>query len=64
MTPEKELEEIRTWLQTQNLNDLSFAVQMPVMRLRTFRDSVAIDPSYTTIRKLQLYKDGTTKNND
>jgi hypothetical protein len=37
---------------------------MPVMRLRTFRDSVAIDPSYTTIRKLQLYKDGTTKNND
>lgn len=64
MTPEKELEEVRTWLQTQNLNDLSFATQMPVMRLRTFRDSVAIDPSYTTIRKLQLYKDGTTKNND
>jgi hypothetical protein len=64
MTPEKELEEVRTWLQTQNLNELSFATQMPVMRLRTFRDSVAIDPSYTTIRKLQLYKDGTTKNND
>jgi hypothetical protein len=64
MTPEKELEEVRTWLQTQNLNKLSFATQMPVMRLRTFRDSVAIDPSYTTIRKLQLYKDGTTKNND
>ena len=64
MTPEKELEEVRTWLQTQNLNDLSFATQMPVMRLRTFRDSLAIDPSYTTIRKLQLYKDGTTKNND
>ena len=64
MTPEKELEEVRTWLQTQNLNDLSFATHMPVMRLRTFRDSVAIDPSYTTIRKLQLYKDGTTKNND
>jgi len=64
MTPEKELEEVRTWLQTQNLNELSFATQMPVMRLRTFRDSVAIDPSYTTIRKLQLYKDGITKNND
>lgn len=64
MTPEKELEEVRTWLQTQNLNELSFATQMPVMRLRTFRDSVSIDPSYTTIRKLQLYKDGTTKNND
>jgi hypothetical protein len=64
MTPEQELEEVREWLQTQNLNELSFAVQMPVMRLRTFRDMQAIDPSYTTIRKLQLYKDGTTKNND
>lgn len=64
MTPEQELEEVREWLQTQNLNDLSFAVQMPVMRLRTFRDMQSIDPSYTTIRKLQLYKDGTTKNND
>ena len=60
MTPEQELEEVREWLQTQNMTELSYAVQMPVMRLRSFRDMQSIDPSYTTIRKLQIYKDGTT----
>jgi len=63
MTPEKELEEVREWLQTQKITELSYAVQMPVMRLRKFRDMQAIDPAYTTIRKLQIYKNGTTKLN-
>jgi hypothetical protein len=64
MTPEKELEEVREWLTTQDLDELSYAIQIPVPRLRAFRNMNTVDPSYTTIRKLQLYKDGTTKNND
>lgn len=63
MTPEKELEEIREWLSTQNLNDLSYAIQIPVPRIRAFKNMQAVDPSYTTIRKLQNYKNGTTKLN-
>jgi hypothetical protein len=63
MTPEKELEEIRKWLSSQDLNDLSFAIQIPVPRLRAFRNMDTIDPAYTTIRKLQNYKNGTVKLN-
>jgi len=63
MTPEKELEEIRQWLNTQDLNELSFAIQIPVPRIRAFKNMQAIDPAYTTIRKLQNYKNGTTKLN-
>lgn len=63
MTPEKELEQVREWLATQDLNELSFAVQIPVPRLRAFRNMQAVDPAYTTIRKLQNYKNGTTKLN-
>jgi len=63
MTPEKELEEVREWLTHQDLDELSYAVQIPVPRLRAFRNMQAVDPAYTTIRKLQIYKNGTTKLN-
>ena len=63
MTPEKELEEVREWLTDQDLDELSYAVQIPVPRLRAFRNMQAVDPAYTTIRKLQIYKNGTTKLN-
>jgi hypothetical protein len=61
MTPEKELEEIRDWLTTQDLDELSYAIQVPVPRLRAFRNMNTVDPSYTTIRKLQNYKNGNNK---
>ena len=63
MTPEKELEEVREWLTTQDLDELSYAIQIPVPRLRAFRNMDTIDPAYTTIRKLQNYKNGTVKLN-
>lgn len=63
MTPEKELEQVREWLTTQDLTELSFAVQIPVPRLRAFRNMQTVDPAYTTIRKLQNYKNGTIKLN-
>jgi len=61
MTPEKELEQVREWLATQDLDELSYSVQIPVPRLRAFRNMQTVDPAYTTIRKLQNYKNGTNK---
>ncbi len=63
MTPEEELEETRKWLNTQDLNELSYAIQVPVPRLRAFKNMQAIDPAYTTVRKLQNYKNGNNKTN-
>jgi hypothetical protein len=63
MTPKQELESLRKWVAKQDVNTVSFETRIPAPRIRTFIEKKAVDPSYTTIRKLQLYRDGTLQNN-
>lgn len=56
MTPEKELEQLREWIKNKNINEISFEVRMPAPRIRAFKNGDSKDPSYTTIRKIQEYK--------
>ena len=61
MTPEKELETIRKWVKKQDVNEVSFSTRIPAPRIRAFMEKKAVDPSYTTIRKLQNLKNGNNK---
>jgi hypothetical protein len=61
MTPEKELETLREWVKKQNVNEVSFSTRIPAPRIRAFIDKRAVDPSYTTIRKIQDYRNGSNK---
>ena len=59
MKKDKELEQLRKWLQKQDVNEVSFAVKINVPRIRAFKEGRVKDPSYTTVRKLLEYKNGT-----
>tara|TARA_Y100001972_G_C7571915_1_gene287017 strand:- start:577 stop:771 length:195 start_codon:yes stop_codon:yes gene_type:complete len=61
MTPEKELETIRKWVSKQDINTVSFETRIPVPRIRAFIEKKAIDPAYTTVRKIQNFKNGNNK---
>ncbi len=58
MKKDKEVEDLRKWLQKQDLNDVSYAVKINVPRIRAFKEGRVKDPSYTTVKKLLEYKNG------
>lgn len=56
MTPNQELEQLREWVKSKNINEMSFEIRVPAPRIRAFKNGDSKDPSYTTIRKIQEYK--------
>jgi len=53
---EKEIKELRDWIQEKDVNQLSFDSQQNMPRIRSFKNNEVKDPAYSFIRSLQLLK--------
>ncbi len=57
----QEEEEVRTWLETQDVRTLAESLRINPQRLYYFKDGKAKNPSYQLIRELILIKERRSK---